>query len=342
MTLSPRNGILTLVLALLLAVTGVSAQEATEAACEDGFKPIEHALGVACVKESPERIVALEWTYAEDLLALGIQPVGVADIAGYNGWVSIPVTLDETVADVGTRNAPNLETIVSLNPDLILAVSFRVVDNYDELSAIAPTLVFNPYPEDFSISQFDEMETTFMAIAEAVDRVQDGEQVLSDMHNYFATAQAALADAGHAGEGFILSQGWAVENVATFRLFTDNALAVEILTNLGMENVWDADPTLYGFTEIGIEGFADLLDKSFGFFYVAPADANEAFAASPLWASLPFIRDERAYWLGPDVWLFGGPLSAELLVDTVLAAMDVELPEPETELAPDITPTPEL
>jgi hypothetical protein len=30
--------------------------------------------------------------------------------------------------------------------------------------------------------------------------------------------------------------------------------------------------------------------------------------------------------MGGDVWLFGGPLSAEVLVDTVLTTMNVELP----------------
>ncbi len=35
------------------------------------------------VTTTPTRIVALEWVYVENLLALGIQPVGVADIDGY-------------------------------------------------------------------------------------------------------------------------------------------------------------------------------------------------------------------------------------------------------------------
>lgn len=40
-------------------------------------------MGESCVPAEVERVVAREWTYAEDLLALGVQPVGVADIAGY-------------------------------------------------------------------------------------------------------------------------------------------------------------------------------------------------------------------------------------------------------------------
>src|SRR5687768_3607948 len=50
---------------------------------------IKHAMGETEITGTPQRIVALEWTYAEDLLALGVQPVGVADIAGMNKWVEM-------------------------------------------------------------------------------------------------------------------------------------------------------------------------------------------------------------------------------------------------------------
>ena len=46
---------------------------------------IKHALGTEVFDKVPERIVVLEWNLAEELLALGIQPVGMADIEG-QGW----------------------------------------------------------------------------------------------------------------------------------------------------------------------------------------------------------------------------------------------------------------
>ncbi|HEX2619416.1 MAG TPA: hypothetical protein VHL11_04690, partial [Phototrophicaceae bacterium] len=65
----------------------------------------------------------------------------------------------------------------------------------------------------------------------------------------------------------------------------------------------------------------------FNFFYVAQESDNDFFAESPLWSSLAFVQSEHAYWMGGDVWLFGGPLSAEVLVETILTQLDVELPE---------------
>jgi iron complex transport system substrate-binding protein len=303
------------------------------ARCIDGTIPIEHAAGESCVPIDVERVVAVEWTYAEDLLALGVQPVGVADIEGYNAWVKIPVLLDENVVDIGSRAEPNLEVIAELDPDLIITVSFRALENFDELSAIAPTLVFNPYPEDLAISQYEEMTTTFMKIARAVGREAEGEAVLAEMETTYERAQTALEEAGRGGEGFILSQGWTTDSVATFRLFTDNAMAVQILEQIGLTNAWDDAPQLYGYTEIGIEGFAELQEEEFNFFYVAQEADNNFFEESPLWNGMTFVQAEQAYWLGGDVWLFGGPLSAELLVETVLNQMGIELPAAEDVVA---------
>src|SRR5690606_28871868 len=70
---------------------------------------ITQAVGDTEIEGVPQRIVALEWTYAEDLLALGIQPAGVADVAGYETWVNVEPALADSVVDVGTRQEPSLE-----------------------------------------------------------------------------------------------------------------------------------------------------------------------------------------------------------------------------------------
>ena len=44
---------------------------------------------ITAITKTPTRIVALEWVYVENLLALGIQPIGVADIGGYKRFVDI-------------------------------------------------------------------------------------------------------------------------------------------------------------------------------------------------------------------------------------------------------------
>ena len=54
-------------------------------------------------------VVVLEWYLLEQLLAAGIQPVGVADIEGFTTLVTIPLELSGDAIDVGTRQEPSLE-----------------------------------------------------------------------------------------------------------------------------------------------------------------------------------------------------------------------------------------
>jgi ferric hydroxamate transport system substrate-binding protein len=313
-----------------------ATSESTEAASGDdsGTRTVEHALGSLEIEGVPQTIVALEWTYAEDLLALGVQPAGVADVEGYKTWVNVEPALSDDVVDVGTRQEPSLESIAALEPDLIIGVQFRHEPIYDQLSSIAPTLLFNPYPEDPAITQLDEMEQTLMAIATAVNREEEGQQVLDDMHAYFDDAAAQIAelnldddddggdDSGDDDDGdFALVQAFTSEDTPQIRIFTDNSMAVQIFEAIGLENDWEGEFDPFGFNTVGIEALTEVDDAYF--FYVAQDDDNpfeDTWADNPVWTDLDFVEDGKVYPLGGDTWLFGGPLSAELIVDKVVAA----------------------
>jgi len=232
------------------------------------------ALGVACtaspqkstsVTNTATRVVALEWEYVEDLLALGMQPVGVADIPGYQQFVQIEPTLAETVIDVGTRQEPSLEAIAQLQPDLILGVELRHQPIYDTLSAIAPTLLFNPYPAAEESTQLERMQQTFLEIADAVNQRQQGETVLNQMQETFNQATNQLQEFKLATPRFILGQF--VPGVPQLRLFTDDAMAVQILSQIGLENAWIGEFDRFGFNTVWVEALP-AVDKA-NFLYIA-------------------------------------------------------------------------
>lgn len=264
------------------------------------------------------RIVALEWVYVEDLLALGIQPVGVADIQGYNTFVDVEPKLAATAIEVGTRQEPSLEAIAQLAPDLIIGTQLRHDAIYDALSAIAPTLLFNPYP-DSSLTQLDEMQQTFRAIAKRVDRQEVGETVLSQMQAAFKTARDRLQAVQPNRNAFILGQF----NDATpqIRLFTDNAMAVQVLNQIGLENAWKGQFDRFGFNTVGIEAFPAI--EQANFLYIAPDNNThlKQLQNHPVWKGLQFVRENRFYPIGADTWVFGGPKSVQLLVEKVTTAL---------------------
>jgi iron complex transport system substrate-binding protein len=265
------------------------------------------------------RVVALEWAYVENLLALGIQPIGVADIRGYNTFVDVEPRLVETVVDVGTRQEPSLEAIAQLEPTLIIGTQPRHEAIYNSLSAIAPTLLFNPYPDSNNLTQFDEMQQTFRAIAERVNRRDAGEVVLRQMQATFKTASDRLRSMSLANNSFILGQF--NEAAPQIRLFTDNALAVQVLSQIGLENAWKGQPDRFGFNTVGVEAFPSI--EQANFLYIA-ADNNshlKQLQNHPVWKGLKFVQDNRFYSIGSDTWVFGGPKSAQILVERVTAAL---------------------
>ncbi len=276
------------------------------------------SLSSPTLTKTPTRIVALEWVYVEDLLALGMQPIGVADIGGYKQFVNVQLKLADTVVDVGTRQEPSLEAIAKLEPELILGVELRHEMIYDTLSSIAPTLLFNPYPPPNGPNQLDEMEQTFLAIADAVNRREPGETVLQNMRKTFKTAEQQLRLNDLSDSSFILVHF--VPGALQPRLFTDNSMAVQVLSQIGLKNAWKGEIDRFGFNTVGVEALPAVQQANF--LYIAEEDVQwQQFQNNPVWKGLEFVKESRIYPIGADIWVFGGPLSAQILVNKVVAAL---------------------
>lgn len=262
--------------------------------------------------------VALEWVYVEDLLALGIQPSGVADIKGYQNYVNIPVKLAQNVTDVGTRQEPSLEAIAKLKPQMIFGTKLRHEPIYDTLTSIAPTNLFNPYPEPGE-DQLQEMEQTFLAIADATKTRDKGENVLKQMRETFDRAAETLKAAGATDRPILLGQF--VGNAPQLRLFTDNSMAMRILAKMGLKNAWNGKFDRYGFNTVWVEALPAV--KKANFLYVAEENDTDfqQLQNNPIWKGLEFVKENRVFPLGSETWLFGGPLSAQVLVEKVVAAL---------------------
>ncbi len=102
---------------------------------------VEHALGETCVPETVVRVVALETGELDSAVALGVPPVGAGSwLAADDPWPEyLEAALGETTY-IGLGDAPNLEAIVALKPDLILGSRERHGSLYGQLSKIAPTV----------------------------------------------------------------------------------------------------------------------------------------------------------------------------------------------------------
>lgn len=93
----------------------------------------ESETGPVDVPTNPERVVVLSG-YTGDVLKLGVNVVGV------DTWSKNNPTFAEELADVALVSEDNLESVIALNPDLIIALS--TVKNLDQLKEIAPTVTY--------------------------------------------------------------------------------------------------------------------------------------------------------------------------------------------------------
>ncbi len=123
-------------LALTLMCTGGIAHAA-------GKIYVPHMRGTLELEGKPQRIAVLDYQYVDQLLALGLRPVGSVTCnvtaAGLPADLAAPLS---GIARLGTKEMPDLQTLKELKPDIILCTVFQD-DCYHELSAIAPTIMLD-------------------------------------------------------------------------------------------------------------------------------------------------------------------------------------------------------
>ncbi|OEJ27112.1 ABC transporter substrate-binding protein [Streptomyces agglomeratus] len=148
-----------------------TAAYGTDAKAGQFPRTLTHAMGTTELKAAPERVVVLDVGELDNVVSLGIKPVGYAPAEGDEG---IPGYLKKdagTPRSVGTINSLNLEAIAALKPDLILGSQLRAADKYKELSAIAPTV--------FSIRPGFTWKENYLLNAAALDKSADAETALA-------------------------------------------------------------------------------------------------------------------------------------------------------------------
>ncbi|WP_458121607.1 ABC transporter substrate-binding protein [Paenibacillus sp. Z6-24] len=321
-----------LMLVLMLALAGCGTAGNTKAEGEAtsagggstetaGPVTIKHNHGETKLDKPAQRVVTLEWTFTEDLVALGVQPVGNADNEQYKIYVSPEAALGSDVTDVGMRNEPNLEAIAALKPDLIISNFDSNKDIYDQLNTIAPTIEYNLNTGNGY--DYDKMVEVFNSIATAVGKEDQAKQVLADLDQHYADAKEKLAAAGKSDFHYVITQAFTYQNAASLRMFLDNSVVAGTLAKIGLINDWKSDKVEnYGFSTVGIEALSKVQDSNF--IYITQPD-DDVFGAAmkdnSVWNGLNFVKEKRTYPLAGTTWTFGGPVSSKALVDQVVGVV---------------------
>ena len=284
-----------------------------------GAISVKTAKGPVKLDKPATKVVSLEWAYTEELMALGVTPVGVAGPKKYADWVTAPgAQLPDGVTNVGTRQAPSIEKIRAIDPHLIVASTDRLSANYDQLRKIAPVLAFEPTDNP----PVRNMKRNFTELAKAVGKQDKANKVLAKLDAKVKEVKQTLAEAGNDGATFALAQGYTSGGAPGIRMFTGKSLAGALLESAGLTNGWSGKPDDWGMTTVGVEALTQI-DNDATFLYVAQQNDDPftgALADNPVWQNLQFVAKDRVRALDPGTWLFGGPLSAIQLLDETARA----------------------
>lgn len=246
------------------------------------------------------RIVALEWLPAELLLALGITPLGVAEIHNYQLWVTEP-TLPEQVIDVGFRTEPNMELLAELRPSLIV-YSAGYGPSVEKMSRIAPTMGFtfnNEAGRPLSMGK-----ASIQQLGQALGMEAAAERHLQAFSQFMQQAKGRLQ--AYRRRPLLL---FTFIDSSHVLIIAKNSLFQEVLDELGIENAWREETSFWGSVVVGIERLAEIQDANALCFGHGDEAMMAKVARSPIWQALPFVRQQR-WQRVPAVWLYGSTLSA--------------------------------
>lgn len=277
-------------------------------------RDVTHVMGVTSVPDQPLRVVALTNEATEDLLALGIVPVGAVRSANADLWFDhVAEPLRDTVL-VGEELAPDLEVILSLEPDLILGNKKRHEQIYGQLSAIAPTV--------FVENVTGQWRQNLAFYADAVGRADAGEALLAA---YAARVEAIKAALGaRVGEKVGLVRFISGQNYA----YNNDSFSGSILRDIGFGRPPAQDKA--GLAEpIGLERVPELDGDRLLHFSYETGDGGatkeaETWMASPLWLNLDVVKAGHVHGVSDTVWATaGGVMAAHLALDDIEKIYDL-------------------
>ncbi len=254
------------------------------------------------------RVAALEWSAVETLYALGLAPVAVSDISGYNNWVAEPA-LSPQVTELGLRTEPNLELLASLSPDLLILPEHSPL-SVPRLEQIAPVW---QYP--FAVpgkTLLAVARENILQLAARLNRQAQAQQYLTGFTQQLTHYRQQLQP--FSGKKILM---FTLMSSRQALVLTPDSIFGEVLQETGLQCAWQGATSIWGSVIVGIEQLLTCEADYVLQFSHNDQPLQERLAGSPLWQQMPFNQHSRR-WLIEPVWLYGSLYSAQRFADKLL------------------------
>ena len=265
----------------------VSTVESISQAAEAAAVTFTDDLGREVTVSSPQRVAILLGSYADVWSLAGGKDTIVA--AADDSWRDFDLELDSSVANLGSLLEPSMETLISAEPDFVIASSNTKADLelQDSLEALGIPVAY------FGVNTFDEY-LHMLDICTQITGQRDNYQTYGlDVQ---AQVDAAKAEAdGSAPTVLFLRAG---SNGVKVKNSKDTVLGA-MLADLGAVNIADSDTALL--EDLSLEQImADDPQYIFAVYQGSDQEAaqkvmEQTLTSNPAWNSLTAVQEGRYY-----------------------------------------------
>ena len=297
-------------------LAGLPGRVFARPAVVDGDFPrqVEHVVGSTLIPRQPQRVAVISTGQLDAALSLGVIPAGTTRVDNRElapGYLRTALASRaqelEAMVDLGSRQAPDLEALARLAPDLIvLNRTVLKAGGLELFSRIAPTVVARGTGGNW--------RPDFLLLADALGRRQQAERRLADLDLELA-GLAQRFGAQPPSASLLFSSG------ARLRLMGADSFAGGLLQAMGVTR-----PAAQRFKGTSRDVSAELLDLADAdwLFYAEQGTALASLARQPLWPRLTAVSQSRAIRVDTDAfYLNAGPLAARQVISTVASALGV-------------------
>ncbi|TMV48051.1 ABC transporter substrate-binding protein [Paenibacillus mesophilus] len=265
---------------------------------------LEDALGTVELSKKPERIIAMEFSFTDMLVTLGVQPVGVADDSSADLFMDSVKSGLKQYTSVGSRYEPNIELISSLKPDLIIVDLNKHKNAFKQLKGIAPILVLDDFQADYA-----QMLKNYAIVAKAVGKEAEGKKRLDEHQAKMEEAKKKISRAK-------LTVVPAVVNPKGFFAHSDHSYSGSLLAMLGFT---DPVKNETSYPQLTLEQLVETNPQAMFLMPTEKETIVNQWESNPLWKKIDAVANRKVFTVERRDWsLSRGLLGSEKIAEDLV------------------------
>ncbi|SFF31745.1 iron complex transport system substrate-binding protein [Paenibacillus algorifonticola] len=273
-------------------------------------KVIKHAWGETVIKGEPKNIISLFPAATDYLLALGIVPQAAS--SNEEGSDQFPTYLADRLQgqkNLGWQVEPNFESILALEPDLIIGQDF-MGEAFANLNKIAPTLFAEKVKDEQGIIR---MKTSLLKLGDMLGRTEQANQVIAEYEKLAAESKEKIKQA--IGDETVMFLRLSDKEV---RYYSKRNYEV-LYDDLGLQAPASIPGPAESMQVISLEKLPSINPDHIFLLSSDPAETTE-MQKTVVWKSLKAVQNNHVYLVDYGLWFQGpgGPIGqTKIIAETV-------------------------